>query len=83
MSKPTNPATVKLTNWHGFYEVDAAVLDRAISATASMTLTQVKIDAAVACGYEGYFDGNIADVFDGDPRIAILIAWVESGNHVF
>jgi hypothetical protein len=76
------PVEVTLTNAHGYFEVDAEVLSRAIVKMGSASLSYVRSQAAGAAGYGANYLG-IQTALDDCTLIEALVIWVESGNHTF
>jgi hypothetical protein len=73
-------ATITLKNDHGYFEVDAEVLNKVVFKYGDYYLPHVRKWAADCCGHSVQPDGTTA--FDDCSRIECLIMWVESGNYV-
>jgi hypothetical protein len=69
---------ISLTNNHGLFRAEVKVLNRALHATNYLPLTHIREQAAGCCGHP---EGSGA--FDDLTRVEVLIAWIDSGNHIF
>lgn len=81
MTDNNTTAKVQLRNAHGFFEVDAEVLDRAVFRLGAASTVLVRTEAAGAAGHPELPFG--ATALDDCTRIEALIIWIESGNHTF